>query len=256
MPEMPLTNSVKYTSNLLHSHCSLERMRMSCNGCRVLRKGCSDECEIRPCIEWIKSSESQANATLFLAKFYGRAGLLNLINAGSPALRPAIFKSLLYEACGRIVNPTYGSVGLMWSGGWDQCQAAVDAVLEGSPIIGIDADVLKRNTNPNLDPPHKSGDIRHVSRDPTSGSSSHNKATTRNKLKRSMNRPKIQPESATGSNTMSLAQLCNVPDPDDLYPIPQGNGSSGDQQAADDQDGEVGLELTLGLGLPPLTHLN
>ncbi|KAB2633997.1 hypothetical protein D8674_043056 [Pyrus ussuriensis x Pyrus communis] len=47
----------------------------------------------------------------------------------------------------------------------DQCQTAVDAVLEGSPITGIDADALQHNTNPNLDPPHKYGDIRHVSTD-------------------------------------------------------------------------------------------
>lgn len=66
----------------------LRRMRMSCNGCRVLRKGCSENCSIRPCLQWIKSPESQANATVFLAKFYGRAGLMNLINAGPEHLRP------------------------------------------------------------------------------------------------------------------------------------------------------------------------
>ncbi|KAF5777384.1 putative transcription factor AS2-LOB family [Helianthus annuus] len=61
---------------------------MSCNGCRVLRKGCEDDCILRPCLSWITSSESQANATLFLAKFYGRTGLLNLISAGPRHLRP------------------------------------------------------------------------------------------------------------------------------------------------------------------------
>lgn len=61
---------------------------MSCNGCRVLRKGCSETCSIRPCLQWIKSPDSQANATVFLAKFYGRAGLMNLINAGPDHLRP------------------------------------------------------------------------------------------------------------------------------------------------------------------------
>uniref|UniRef100_J3L0E6 LOB domain-containing protein n=1 Tax=Oryza brachyantha TaxID=4533 RepID=J3L0E6_ORYBR len=90
-------------------------MRMSCNGCRVLRKGCSEGCTIRPCLQWIKTPEAQANATVFLAKFYGRAGLLNLLAAGPDHLRPAVFRSLLYEACGRIVNPIYGSVGLLWS---------------------------------------------------------------------------------------------------------------------------------------------
>ncbi|KAL1325816.1 hypothetical protein HN51_035868 [Arachis hypogaea] len=109
-------------------------MRLSCNGCRVLRKGCSGECPIRPCLQWIKSPQSQANATLFLAKFYGRAGLINLIHAAAPHLRPAAFKSLLHEACGRIVEPILGCTGLLSSGRWDLCEAAVEAVLSGSPI--------------------------------------------------------------------------------------------------------------------------
>lgn len=109
-------------------------MRVSCNGCRVLRKGCSDSCELRPCLQWIRTSESQANATVFLAKFYGRSGLLNLINSGPEFLRPTIFRSLLYEACGRIVNPIFGSVGLIWSGNWHICQTAVESVLKGYPL--------------------------------------------------------------------------------------------------------------------------
>ncbi|KAK9903786.1 hypothetical protein M0R45_000896 [Rubus argutus] len=200
-------------------------MRSSCNGCRVLRKGCSDKCEIRPCIEWIKSPESQANATLFLAKFYGRAGLLNLINAGAQHQRPGIFKSLLYEACGRIVNPTFGSVGLLSSGNWAQCQAAVDAVLAGSPIVA----------NPNPGPPVlQSWDIRHVYRTDS------NLGKTRNRFKTSMTGPKIQlgsitdpaagPSSSQGGQveTVEAPWVMNRADPD-----PVGN--------------DDGLELTLGL---------
>ncbi|MQL88401.1 hypothetical protein Taro_020965, partial [Colocasia esculenta] len=41
---------------------------------------------------WIKNPESQANATVFLAKFYGRAGLMNLINAGPDHLRPGLYR--------------------------------------------------------------------------------------------------------------------------------------------------------------------
>nr|XP_043639103.1 LOB domain-containing protein 41-like [Erigeron canadensis] len=136
-------------------------MRMSCNGCRVLRKGCSDDCSIRPCLQWIKSPESQANATVFLAKFYGRAGLMNLVNSGPDHLRPAVFRSLLYEACGRIVNPIYGSVGLLWSGKWQLCQNAVEAVLNGSPIIQVASDPDEINNGP----PLKAYDIRHISKD-------------------------------------------------------------------------------------------
>ncbi|KAL6620821.1 hypothetical protein ACP70R_035960 [Stipagrostis hirtigluma subsp. patula] len=146
-------------------------MRLSCNGCRVLRKGCSEGCSIRPCLQWIKSPDAQANATVFLAKFYGRAGLMNLINAGPEALRPAVFRSLLYEACGRIVNPIYGSVGLLWSGNWHLCQAAVEAVLKGAPIVRISDEAAAAAPTPaHL---HKAYDIRHVSKPapPTSAAS-------------------------------------------------------------------------------------
>nr|AMQ09524.1 lateral organ boundaries domain protein [Boehmeria nivea] len=144
-------------------------MRMSCNGCRILRKGCSENCSIRPCLQWIKSPESQANATVFLAKFYGRAGLMNLINAGPDHLRPAIFRSLLYEACGRIVNPIYGSVGLLWSGSWQLCQSAVEAVLKGAPITPIASEAAAATHH---GPPLKAYDIRHVSKDENSAASS------------------------------------------------------------------------------------
>ncbi|WVZ56720.1 hypothetical protein U9M48_007210 [Paspalum notatum var. saurae] len=147
-------------------------MRMSCNGCRVLRKGCSDACTIRPCLQWIKTPEAQANATVFLAKFYGRAGLLNLL-AAAPAdhLRPAVFRSLLYEACGRIVNPVYGSVGLLWSGQWQACQAAVEAVLKGDPVVQVDASSDAAAAPPLLGPRAPGAgavayDIRHVAKDP------------------------------------------------------------------------------------------
>ncbi|CAN8243930.1 unnamed protein product [Cochlearia groenlandica] len=138
-------------------------MRISCNGCRVLRKGCNQDCAIRPCLQWIKSADSQANATLFLAKFYGRAGLLNLIESGPDHLRPAIFRSLLYEACGRIVNPVDGSVGLMWSGNWSQCQAAVESVLNGLPITNTP--LSTESASHQIIPPHRTYDIRHVAKD-------------------------------------------------------------------------------------------
>nr|XP_043620309.1 putative receptor-like protein kinase At3g47110 [Erigeron canadensis] len=141
---------------------------MSCNGCRVLRKGCDEDCTLRPCLVWITSPESQANATLFLAKFYGRAGLLNLINAGPHHLRPDIFRSLLHEACGRVINPTYGSLGLIWSGNWEQCQAAVESVLQGSTIMRLNTNNNNHDyvASQNSVMPLEGCDIRHLSKDP------------------------------------------------------------------------------------------
>jgi hypothetical protein len=146
-------------------------MRMSCNGCRVLRKGCGDACTIRPCLQWIEAPEAQANATVFLAKFYGRAGLLNLLAAApDDGVRPAVFRSLLYEACGRIVNPVYGSVGLLWSRQWHRCADAVEAVLRGDPVVQVDAGSDAAAAPPLLagarPPPPAAFDIRHVPRDP------------------------------------------------------------------------------------------
>ncbi|KAJ0048000.1 LOB domain-containing protein 41-like [Pistacia vera] len=155
-------------------------MRISCNGCRVLRKGCSDDCTIRPCLQWIRNPQSQANATLFLAKFYGRAGLVNLIDAGPPHLRPAIFKSLLFEACGRIVNPIHGSLGLICSGSWQLCQAAVEAVLKGEPITSISSD---------SESAFQACDIRHVSKDYKNSSDKLHKVKSRSRCKRSGPKP-------------------------------------------------------------------
>ncbi|KAJ8769379.1 hypothetical protein K2173_002583 [Erythroxylum novogranatense] len=107
---------------------------MSCNGCRVLRKGCSENCILRPCLQWIESPEAQGHATVFVAKFFGRAGLMSFISAVPENQRPALFQSLLFEACGRTVNPVNGAVGLLWTGNWQLCQAAVETVLRGGTL--------------------------------------------------------------------------------------------------------------------------
>lgn len=77
---------------------------MSCNGCRVLRKGCSESCILRPCLQWIETPEAQGHATVFVAKFFGRAGLMSFISNVPESQRPGIshfpitsqYKFLLY----------------------------------------------------------------------------------------------------------------------------------------------------------------
>ncbi|CAN4083005.1 unnamed protein product [Withania somnifera] len=110
---------------------------MSCNGCRVLRKGCSENCILRPCLQWIETPQAQGHATVFVAKFFGRAGLMSFISNVAENQRPALFQSLLYEAAGRTVNPVNGAVGLLWTGNWHVCQAAVDTVLRGGALRQI-----------------------------------------------------------------------------------------------------------------------
>ncbi|MFS7947042.1 putative transcription factor AS2-LOB family [Helianthus anomalus] len=50
----------------------------------------------------------------------------------------SVLQSLLFEAAGRTVNPVTRAVGLLWTGNWHVCQAAVDTVLRGRtlPLIG------------------------------------------------------------------------------------------------------------------------
>lgn len=61
---------------------------MSCNGCRILRKGCSDDCMLRQCLQGIDDPQAQANATVFVAKFFGRAGLISFISSVPVHQRP------------------------------------------------------------------------------------------------------------------------------------------------------------------------
>lgn len=49
----------------------------------------------------------------------------------------------MFEACGRIINPIYGSVGLMASGNWQRCQAAVEAVLKCTSQVPDDVDTMQ-----------------------------------------------------------------------------------------------------------------
>lgn len=69
---------------------------MSCNGCRVLRKGCSENCILQPCLQWIQTPEAQGHATVFVAKFFGRAGLMSFISAVPHPQRPGIFANVIH----------------------------------------------------------------------------------------------------------------------------------------------------------------
>lgn len=179
-------------------------MRMSCNGCRVLRKGCSESCALRPCLQWIRSAESQANATIFLAKFYGRSGLMKLLNSGAEHLKPIIFRSLLYEACGRIANPIYGSVGLHWSGNWHICQAAVESVLNGQHPLMHATQIADSASDVN--PSHAKSKEKLL------------KVKSPGRFKRANRKPKTHQEEnidtvnsdEDGSNAGSGSQVCNL----------------------------------------------
>ncbi|AES62729.1 putative transcription factor AS2-LOB family [Medicago truncatula] len=122
---------------------------MSCNGCRVLRKGCSEDCMLRDCLTWIQNPQAQANATVFVTKFFGRATLMSFLSPVHPNQRSCLFQSLMYEAVGRTINPVNGAVGLLWTGKWQFCQLGVEQVLRGNggaltalpdQLLGVDHD--------------------------------------------------------------------------------------------------------------------
>lgn len=95
------------------------------------------------------------------------------------------------------MNPIYGSVGLLWSGSWHLCQAAVDAVLKGTPILQISSDSATSAPAPPFIKA-SSFDIRHVAKDHSSdGYDLHkvNKAT-RPRFKRSANPSQIHRDGA------------------------------------------------------------
>ncbi|KAJ3685252.1 hypothetical protein LUZ61_014416 [Rhynchospora tenuis] len=233
-------------------------MRLSCNGCRVLRKGCSESCSIRPCLQWIKSPEAQAHATMFLAKFYGRAGLLNLINSGPVQLRPAVFRSLMYEACGRIVNPIYGSVGLISTGCWPMVEVALEAVLKGEPIASIPSSSAAA-----APVPHPTCDIRHVSKNSPVAELHKASKTTRTRFKRTGKTskatppPHVQPEpepepesSHNSSNNGPIEPICcEVPHVVSADTVDAGSHVSQGESGPVEDCEDVGLDLTLGFGL-------
>ncbi|KAK4357855.1 hypothetical protein RND71_023465 [Anisodus tanguticus] len=110
---------------------------MSCNGCRILRKGCHENCILKQSLEGIESPDAQVNATVFVAKFFGRAGLTSFLSSVPDSQRSALFQSLLFEACGRTINPVNGVVGLLWTGNCHLCQSAVETVLQGGTLRAL-----------------------------------------------------------------------------------------------------------------------
>ncbi|CAN4112113.1 unnamed protein product [Withania somnifera] len=131
---------------------------MSCNGCRILRKGCNENCILRQSLHGIESPHAQANATVFVAKFFGRAGLMSFLSSVPESQRPALFQSLLFEACGRTVNPVHGAVGLLWMGNWRVCQSAVETVLKGGVLRPL-PEFSGVTTSPEFDSVSEANDV-------------------------------------------------------------------------------------------------
>lgn len=178
----------------------------------------------------------------------------------------AIFRSLLYEACGRIVNPIYGSTGLLTSGNWHLCQAAVEAVLSGAPIVKLSPDSAADATSPSL----KACDIRHVSKENVTDPDLH-KVKSRTRFKRVSAKPQPRNQSPDVDDAARVMwSWCNKEEEAVGSPSlnsglsqqrteePSREGESGDVDSGSVEtvealpvklvdESDVGLELTLGL---------
>lgn len=164
----------------------------------------------------------------------------------------------MYEACGRIVDPISGSVGLLLSGKWVQCQAAVDAVLKGKPIkqnlssssySSSNSSTITTTTTTTssalhqIPPPLKIYDIRHVPKELISSSDLTTTTTTTKtpRMKRSWNRRPKAPAATDSTGGRAYPGLDSS-----IWLTPLGNAESS-VETVEGSRSSVGLELTLGL---------
>jgi len=83
------------------------------------------------------------------------------------------------------VNPVHGSAGLFSTGRWDLCQAAVEAVLSGSPISQLSIDSAADHVSSLF----KACDIRHVAKQERGSASGDHRLKNRKRFKRSAGKP-------------------------------------------------------------------
>lgn len=151
------------------------------------------------------------------------------------------------------MNPIYGSVGLLWSGTWSLCHNAVEAVLNGAPITPIASDSAECQNGP----PLKAYDIRHVSKeDNSSGSKDLHRVRTRCRFKKSAAKPSSRKcdvdsghdelnRSTSHDSSLSHQSEANAVGGESREVASIARWAEPESERA--EDGEVELELTLGL---------
>lgn len=155
------------------------------------------------------------------------------------------------------MNPIYGSVGLLWSGSWQQCQAAVEAVLKGAPITPITSEAAASGRGP----PLKAHDIRHVSKEEDSTLDTAQRVKARSGFKRLV-KPRArkvtrsepaEEENRSTSHESSLSHPCKESESGVsveasvlFHDEPESNPNPNEIYRAEESGDEVGLELTLG----------
>lgn len=154
------------------------------------------------------------------------------------------------------MNPIYGSAGLLWSGNWHLCHAAVEAVLSGAPI----AQHLSPETDEStMSPPLKACDIRHVSKDESSDQTVRPRGR---KFKRAGKKPKKggaeaavdEAEAARVMWSWSNKEFDRSTSHDSVVSHDSGSVETVEESLAkpDGRAGGRGVELELSLGLEPV----
>ncbi|GAA0162746.1 hypothetical protein Leryth_024887 [Lithospermum erythrorhizon] len=90
-----------------------------------------------PCLNWMNSSVLQDSAVTILAKFYNPKEVLDILCHTPQHRRAGVLVCLLYEVCGRLLDPENGLEGLFRSGHWEKCYYAVRAILKGETITPL-----------------------------------------------------------------------------------------------------------------------
>lgn len=151
------------------------------------------------------------------------------------------------------MNPVYGSVGLLWSGSWQLCQAAVEAVLKGEPITPIASESASG-------PPLKAYDIRHVSKE-GNNSEETQRVKTRSRFRRAV-KPVLGKETGSAEEENRSESLLSEPGKDNESGVsvetsilfqeePESEAKVSDR-AEEGVSDDVGLELRL--GIEPVVH--
>lgn len=164
-----------------------------------------------------------------------------------------VFKSLLYEASGRIVNPLFGSTGLLSTGNWELCQNAVDAVLKGAPITPVASDAaailpLKACDIGHVHYKDKSGDLHRVKnrcRFKKSGAKTKGNSIRAGSSDEEVNRStshesSLCHQSPAANEEPESREIQRLNSVEISQPAPEA------RRADDDNDDEIELELTLG----------
>ena len=152
------------------------------------------------------------------------------------------------------MNPIYGSVGLLWSGNWQLCQAAVEAVMKGEPITEMATDAATNGQGP----PLKMYDIRHISKDESSAAAAA-AATGSTDLKRPKPRRAkrvaavAKPSESAEKEASHVSSLSHQ---SEVVAAQEGESNISEVMTfsppAVQSSGEIKLDLTL--GLEPVSH--